>query len=457
MSLLLDALKKAADDKKKASQGGFTEEAAPLVKTQESDEVVSLEDKEVDVFEELVLDDEQDKVSAEEGLTLQDVSTGENKKPAAEDVDEKAASVASHTDLTAQQRIVAERSKEAATTVSDEALSMLIYKTNRDVKHSNRIVFVSVFLLSLTVLISGGIYYYMDMQAEIEGLNRKHQIAMQAMRHKTSEEEAPEPSNIIRKLVSDADADAKVAFAKEQIKRGKSVVNGSNNSSIQDTKSSPDNQVSQQKNQTVANSTSTVSFQKTKKADPLGEKLEQAWQEYANGQYGNAKKLYKEVIQAEGGNRDALLGLGAIAVIEDDTVRARRIYRDLLSKDPRDPIAIAALAGLQNDDVSLEENEKYLVEMLQQNPDAAELNFALANNYAQQAKWKAAQKYYFTAWQHEPENADYLFNLAVSLDQLGKSKQAVQFYSDSLKKAKDKQVGFSREAVQQRIVALSAL
>jgi Flp pilus assembly protein TadD len=204
-------------------------------------------------------------------------------------------------------------------------------------------------------------------------------------------------------------------------------------------------------------SSSTVSFQKTKKSDPIGEKLEQAWRDYEAARYNSAKTLYKEVLQIENGNRDALLGLGAIAVIEENNRLAREIYMDLLKKDPRDPIAISALSGLQSNAVSLEESEKYLLGMHQNNPDAPELSFALGNNYAQQDKWKAAQRYYFSAWQHDPENADYLFNLAVSLDQLGKSKQALKFYNDSLLKSNNRQVSFSREAVQQRIVALSEL
>jgi len=43
------------------------------------------------------------------------------------------------------------------------------------------------------------------------------------------------------------------------------------------------------------------------------------------------------------------------------------------------------------------------------------------------------------------------------MDQLGKQQQAVDFYKDSLNKSKNKQVSFSREAVQKRITELSEL
>mgnify|MGYP001815622096 FL=1 len=95
--------------------------------------------------------------------------------------------------------------------------------------------------------------------------------------------------------------------------------------------------------------------------------------------------------------------------------------------------------------------------MLEKNPDVPYLNFSVANNFAQQNKWKPAQQYYFKAWQHDIENADYLFNLAVSMDQLDKPEQAIGFYRDSLKKAENRQVSFSREAVLKRIEELTQL
>ncbi len=66
--------------------------------------------------------------------------------------------------------------------VSDEALSLLIHKTNRDAKKGKRIIVISVLLAGLTVLVSGGIYYYFELQSEITSLERKHKIAMQQMR-----------------------------------------------------------------------------------------------------------------------------------------------------------------------------------------------------------------------------------------------------------------------------------
>ena len=150
-----------------------------------------------------------------------------------------------------------------------------------------------------------------------------------------------------------------------------------------------------------------------------------------------------------------MLGLGALAVIEKNNVKAREVYLSLLELDPRDPIAIAALAGLHTSKKSLETDKDYLISILDKNPDAHQLNFALGNVYAQLGQWADAQKYYFSAWQKDDDNADYIFNLAVSMDQLSKVQQAINFYKDSLVKAVNKQVSFSREDVKKRIDELT--
>ncbi len=326
-------------------------------------------------------------------------------------------------------------------TVSDEALSMLIYKTNHVVKHSRRVVLGSVLLASLLVLIAGGFYYYTEMQTEIAALERKHHIAMQSMRLKTSKEKIPAPSEMIHNLVSEADLDDKVLYVKKHI--------------AQDKKSHQ--QVSQRSTAPAKNNNATgVSFQKNTKVDPVAQKLALAWNAYHAEQYGQAKTLYREVLKREKNNRDALLGLGAIAVLEENYSAAKAAYYTLLKHDPRDPIAIAALASLKSPETAAADLQ-HLLKMVRKNPTDAHLNFALGNNYAQQGEWKLAQQAYFNAWQSDPNNADYTFNLAVSLDQLGQRQQALKFYRDSLKKSAGKTVAFSRPDVEKRLTELSRL
>lgn len=435
MSLLLDALKKAADDKQKASQrdeaDAVASDMSPVIEepvADVTDEVTATVPATSDELGELTLD----LIEAED---VPDIAEVENNEPV-EDAERETEQPPVKQDSTLN------RDKAASYTVSDEALSMLIYKTNHDVKRSKRLLLAGILLISIVILVTGGVYYYTDMQAEIANLERKHQIAMQMMRSKTNNETTPVESKIIRNLVSDSDLEDKVEFAKKQMAEEKVSQQEKGRS------------VASLKNKTGAASTA-VTFQKTNKVDPVAKKLESAWLAYEDAQYHRAKILYKETLEIEGDNRDALLGLGAIAIVEKDNYTAKEIYISLLKQDPRDPIAISALANLQSTEASAEADERYLLNMLKKNPDDAHLNFALGNIYAQQAKWKFAQQSYFSAWQKDNKNADYLFNLAVSMDQLGKNKQAIGFYQDCLDQSGSSQASFSREAVKKRITELS--
>lgn len=466
MSLLLDALKKAADDKQKISRGEFTgpidglqteqnatssasdkiqplaEELSlqPVAYREPDPEILSVNDVEDLAELTLDIDNDYDDASANSnedgGLTNVDTGTGQHEQLNS-DIDDKKSANENGSD-------------NRKFKISDDALSMLVYKTNRDVKKDKFIVVVSLLIASLLILLSGGIYFYMDAQSEIAAIERRHQIAMQSMHSKTSKENTSKDLEVIRNLVSDAALDEKVQFAKQHIANKKNPAR--NNLRRTESKVQP---VAKTSNTRAA--TPGLSIHKTNKTDPVAEKLDTAWLAYESGNFNEAKNLYKGVLNVESDNRDAMLGLGAIAVVEKDSVAATKIYSLLLNRNPSDPIATAALAGLRNNSSLHESDEEYLLSLLRKNPDAPHLNFSLANIYAQNNKWKSAQQYYFNAWQHDTENPDYIFNLAVSMDQLSKRQQAMNFYKDSLVKSVNKQVSFSRDAVQKRIRELSGL
>ena len=477
MSLLLDALKKAADDKQKASQSetvsgesiavqeyaqAAEETTYPAGLTTESEISSSAEASNFtesflqEIPQQAAVDDPDDS----EALTLDPIET----------VQSESALILDETEIESAgfEKPADKKDKKPAgskvvsnNTVSDEALSLLIHKTNRDVKNSKRIIVVSVLLASMAVLVSGGIYYYYEMQAEIASLERKHQIAMQLMRSKTSDEKVPEKSEIIRSFVNKSEPEDKVKLAKKHIVSERLASEKHTPQKIE-AKIVAKKQTSTARNNTaqentVRNDKSVLSIQRINKSDPIGEKLDAAWLAYESGQYDGAEKLYAEVLHLEKNNRDAMLGLGAIAIHKKDLKTAKRYYLALLKQDPRDPIATAAIASLHSDKTSIESDEEYLLTMLDSNPKAAHLNFALGNIYAQKGEWKTAQQSYFNAWQQDSENADYVFNLAVSMDQLSKQEQAIKFYKACLLKSTNKQVSFSREAVKKRITDLTEL
>ncbi|MDZ4141171.1 MAG: tetratricopeptide repeat protein [Methylotenera sp.] len=156
-----------------------------------------------------------------------------------------------------------------------------------------------------------------------------------------------------------------------------------------------------------------------------------AYQAFTRGENAVAQQQYRQVLQRDVRNVDALLGMAAIAQRQGRDADAVGWYQKVLEIEPRNTIAKSAMVNLQanNDIVGTESRIK---NMLAQQPDAANLHAALGNLYAEQGQWPSAQQSYFEASRLAPSNADYAFNLAISLDQLGKSGLALKQYQRAL-------------------------
>lgn len=159
--------------------------------------------------------------------------------------------------------------------------------------------------------------------------------------------------------------------------------------------------------------------------------LQAAWQAYRNGDLDAAGQRYSDILRLDTRNRDALLGMAAIAQQQARDDAAAHYYRQVLALDPRDPIAHAGMLSLlgPGNEAGAESRLKLL---LAQQPQSAALHFALGNLYAEQSRWSDAQQSYFGASKLEPDNAQFAFNLAVSLDHLGKGELAAQHYRRAL-------------------------
>jgi TolA-binding protein len=182
--------------------------------------------------------------------------------------------------------------------------------------------------------------------------------------------------------------------------------------------------------------------------------LQQAYRAYREQDYQRAEQLYGEVLRTYPSNRDAMLGLAAIAVHEGKRQVAHHYYERLLKNDPSDKAALLGLQGLSDEQYSLEEGSK-IKYWLQSDANNAQLHFALGNQYAASGQWKEAQQAYFDAHRIEPASADYAFNLAVSLDQLGMSSQALDYYRRARGLAEQGGALFSRQQLDRRIEQLA--
>jgi Tfp pilus assembly protein PilF len=208
--------------------------------------------------------------------------------------------------------------------------------------------------------------------------------------------------------------------------------------------------------QTQPTATPRMEIHKSQHSPTVPPALQRAYHAYRAQRYQQAEQLYGEVLHRYPSNRDALLGLAAVALHLGDRQRAHDYYARLLDYDPADKAALIGLQGLSGDTHSLEEGSK-LKYWLQSDPDNAQLHFALGNRYAAVGQWQEAQQAYFDAFRLQQNSAEYAFNLAVSLDQLNQRDQALAYYRQARNLAVSGGALFSVEQLEQRIRQLAAL
>lgn len=156
-----------------------------------------------------------------------------------------------------------------------------------------------------------------------------------------------------------------------------------------------------------------------------------AYDAYTGGKDKEAQQLYRQVLQRDVRNVDALLGMALISKRQNREADAMGWYQKVIEIEPKNSLAQIAMVSTttSNDKVGMESRMK---SMLAMHPDAANLHAALGNLYAEQNEWPSAQEAYFNASRFAPNNADYAFNLAISLDELGKTALALKQYQRAL-------------------------
>jgi Tfp pilus assembly protein PilF len=197
-----------------------------------------------------------------------------------------------------------------------------------------------------------------------------------------------------------------------------------------------------------------ASLRLTRTPSPTHALLESAYEALQSGRGEEARRAYEEALRVDGKNADALLGLATLAAREGRDEEAHGYYLRALEADPNDATARAGAlgAGRPGDDEAAESRLKTL---LSGQPDAPPLHFALGNLYARQRRWSEAQQAYFRAYAGDPGNPDLIFNLAVSLDHLRKDALAARYYRMALETASVRTAAFDRAGIEARLLELS--
>jgi tetratricopeptide (TPR) repeat protein len=203
----------------------------------------------------------------------------------------------------------------------------------------------------------------------------------------------------------------------------------------------------------IAMESASIKVSKTKaKQTSINPTIMAAYDAYNAGNDNDAQKLYKQALQHDVRNVDALLGLGAIAERQSRVADANGWYRKVLEVEPRNSNAQTGLMRNQPQ-TDATGTESHLKNMLAKQPEDANIQAALGNYYAEANDWPAAQQAYFEAFRLRA-NADNAFNLAVSLDQMGKPKLALPYYQQALAIAQKTNANLDTGAIEARIAAI---
>lgn len=232
-----------------------------------------------------------------------------------------------------------------------------------------------------------------------------------------------------------------------------------NDIAMQDTVASSDEAANQPIEQEPVN---LISFSRRQTPTAIDPNLQNAYSAFQRDDLVTAQALYQQVLQESPRQRDALLGLAAIAVRNGESSLAMELYSRLLARDPSDSVAQAGLLGVRPSG-GPEQQEQNLRRLVDQQPEVAPVIYALGNFYASQGRWNEAQRSYFDALQQAksdalqgvPVNPDYAFNLAVSLERLNQVSPAQTYYREAIVYAENAPASFDVGIARNRLSSLA--
>ncbi len=216
---------------------------------------------------------------------------------------------------------------------------------------------------------------------------------------------------------------------------------------------SSDARLSRSGNEQANHSAAGIRVSPTRAGNPVFAALSLAYAAYQRGDDATALTHYRIAAELDATNRNALLGLAAIAQRRGDLPEARRFYQRLLDLNPKDSVVVSALLAMR-DERNVINDESWLKSMLRDEPRAAHLHFGLGLRYVAQERWPDAQGSFFEAVRYAPDNSDYNFNLAVTLDRLGKQRSAANYYRRAIEYATGAQ-SFDVDAAKTRLATIS--
>lgn len=323
-----------------------------------------------------------------------------------------------------------------------QAIRMLVRKLARD-KNIRIFAFLG---LAIGVFIVGGIfvYHYLD------SLNQSEFIAVAPI----PETSTQEPTTAVTQSVTDPDL---LAEREQYSASGQNTEPA--DSAVIDTPTeptvTPPASVAKKTGQPSGQSRQARPKQQRKIVrEPLRDMVMRAYTSYQAGDLQTAAVEYQRVLRRSPNNRDSLLGMAAIYTTRGEWARARETYQQLLRLNPRDDIALAGTAAIKqrSGKISVSDADYSRIKLaLEEQPKSAQLHFALGSIHAGQRRWPDAQKAYFDAYRLASDNPDYAYNLAVSLEHIGQRQAAIRYYREAVALAGKSNAHFEVARIEKRI------
>jgi Flp pilus assembly protein TadD len=192
---------------------------------------------------------------------------------------------------------------------------------------------------------------------------------------------------------------------------------------------------------------------------PMASPLDSAYAALTAGRFEEAAVAYRQALEKNASERDALLGLAYIAHRLGNHEEAKARYQQVLRQDPGQADALAGLLSLSADG-DLAGAASRAREMAERSPESAAALASLGGILVREGRIAEAQQAFFKALALDPESALHAYNLAVSLDRLHKYAQAQVYYQRALalaEKASAAEVtGIPRQQARQRLDQLRA-
>ena len=176
---------------------------------------------------------------------------------------------------------------------------------------------------------------------------------------------------------------------------------------------------------------SPITIKKSRVNGRLSLSLSKGYAALQEGRYKEAEIIYESVLIKWPKQVDALLGLANIYAESNALNKARRKYEEALTIEPANNIAQLGLLYTYQSDHSTKGIE-LLQGLSSKYPENANVLVAIGHKLAKKSKWFDAQQYYFKAYSAQPDNALLAYNLAVSLDRMEKYSAAISFYNKAL-------------------------